>query len=263
VGTGIAIDLLAKTTDPGIAVIAPITLGLAVPGAMFAVDYYAPFHRGVPASISAGLLLGAVEGVAISGTQWQLTAGDRGERWSVGAYGALTFLGATGGGIGGYFFGEFARPDPRTLLFVSSGGAWGALTGAALGLGAGTGDFPKAADPAAVLGLLLYNGGIAGTGALSFFWTPSYTSMKAMWAGYALGALAGCLVYPFYIGSDSDPRHGLIANALGGLAGIGVGAALTFRSRDPDQVSTWKPPFQVGLAPSPNGGATLSAYGQW
>ena len=229
---------------------------------MYAVDYYTPFHRGVPASISAGLLLGAVEGIAISGTQFQLTSDNRGTRWSVGAYGALTFLASTGGGIGGYFFGEFARPDPRTLLFVSSGAAWGALTGTALGLGAGSGGFPRAADPAAVMGLVLYNAGIAGTGALSFFWTPSYTSMKAMWAGYALGTLAGCIVYPFYIGGTSDPRHGLIANALGGLAGIAVGAALTFNTKDSGQ-STWKPPFQVGIAPGQNGGATLSAFGQW
>jgi hypothetical protein len=227
---------------------------------MFAVDYYSPFHKGVPASISTGVLLGAVEGLAISGTQYQLTS-TKGN-WAVGSYGALTFLTATGGGIGGYFFGEFARPDPRSMLFVSSGAAWGALTGTALGLGAGTGSFPGAADPAAVLGLIMYNAGIAGTGALSLFWTPSYTSLKTMWAGYALGTLAGCLVYPFYIGSDSDPRHGLIANALGGLAGLGVGAALSFNSRDSGQ-SSWKPPFQVGVAPGQSGGATVTAYGQW
>ncbi|HQY62150.1 MAG TPA: hypothetical protein PK141_12200, partial [Polyangiaceae bacterium] len=137
-----------------------------------------------------------------------------------------------------------------------------ALTGTAIGLGASSGDFPRAADPAAILGLLLYNGGIAGTGALSLLWQPTYAAMKGMWAGYAIGALAGCLVYPFYIGSDADPRHGLIANALGGLGGLAVGAALTFNSRDPGQ-ATWKPPFHVGVAPGQGGGATLSAFGEW
>jgi hypothetical protein len=87
--------------------------------------------------------------------------------------------------------------------------------------------------------------------------------MKAMWAGYAIGALAGCIVYPFYLANpEADPRHGLVANAVGGLAGLVVGAALTYNSKDPGQ-GTWKPPFQVGVAPNTNGGGTLSAFGEW
>ncbi len=264
VGTGIAIDFMANVKDPGLAVIAPIGLGLAVPGALFAVDFYQPFHSGVPASISTGLLLGAVEGIAISGTQWQLSSKDK--QWGVGGYGALTFVMSTAGGVGGYFFGEFLGTNPRSLAFVASGAGWGALTGAAFGFGIGSGDLPKAADPAAVSGLIFYNVGLAGTGALSLFWTPSWRTQKYMWAGYGLGTLAGCVVYPFYLASDTgDPRHGLIANALGGVAGLVLAGALTYNLRDPGDTSAkgWKPPFQVAVAPAPGGGAALSAFGEW
>ena len=51
---------------------------------------------------------------------------------------------------------------------------------------------------------------------------PSWQTLKYMWLGDLLGTLATTPVYLFYIGSDADPRHGLIANAVGGLAGLGA-----------------------------------------
>ncbi len=83
-----------------------------------------------------------------------------------------------------------------------------------------------------------------------------------MWLGYLLGTAGASLVYLFYIGTNDDPRHGMIANGIGGLAGVGVAAALTADMKDPGQAS-WLPPFQVGLAPTQNGGAALTAGGSW
>ncbi len=71
------------------------------------------------------------------------------------------------------------------------------------------------------------------TGAIATFYTPSWQSLRYMWAGEMLGTLATTPVYLFYIGSSATPRHGLIANALGGLAGIAVAAALTGTMKDP------------------------------
>ena len=82
--------------------------------------------------------------------------------------------------------------------------------------------------------------------------------------GDVLGMLATTPVYLFYIGSDADPRHGLIANAVGGLAGIGLAAALTANMTDAPGTGSWTPPFQLAVSPAAIGsGAQVTAYGQW
>jgi hypothetical protein len=167
---------------------------------------------------------------------------------------------STGGGIGGYAFGEWLHPDPRSLGFIASGAAWGAVSGSFMGGGVGSGDWKNGAS---IGGLLGYNAGIFATGALSVGgYVPSWRTQQAMWLGYLVGTAASSVVYLFYIGSNDDPRHGLIANSLGGLAGVGIAALLTANMKDPDQTSkSWMPPFQVGITPTQGGGAALSAYG--
>jgi hypothetical protein len=83
-----------------------------------------------------------------------------------------------------------------------------------------------------------------------------------MWLGEVLGTLATTPVYLFYIGSSADPRHGLIANALGGVAGLAIAGAITAYWKDPVGTAEWAPPFQMALSPT-QGGAALTAMGQW
>jgi hypothetical protein len=263
VGTGIWIDGLAHVGDPGIAFIAPLAFGAAAPLGVYLWDQNAPLARGVPSSISAGLALGAVEGIAISGTQWQHSDHGGPNTWSFATQTSVTWLMSTGGGIGGYAFGEWLHPDPRSLGFIASGAGWGAISGSFLGAGAASGDWK---DGASIGGLLGYNAGIFATGAMSVAgYVPSWRTQQAMWLGYLIGTAATSVVYLFYIGSDNDPRHGLIANSLGGLAGVGVAALLTANMKDDDQTSSRSSllPFQVGFAPTPQGGAALSAFGQF
>jgi hypothetical protein len=263
VGTGIWIDALAKINDPGPAVVLPIVLGAAMPiGAFFWDDRGGPLHRGVPASISTGLILGAVEGVAISGAQWQFTR-EQNKDWSFQTQTTVTFLFATGGGVGGWAFGEWLRPDPRSLGFIANGAAWGTVSGIGLGV-ASSGDtsptttsLTKAGDGAAIGGLIGYNALFVAAGALSTVHTPSWSSQKYMWGGYLLGALAGCLVFPFYLFVDNGGeklKHGFIGPALGGLAGVGIAGALTWDLKDPEdqgRTGAWKPPVDLSLAPTP------------
>ncbi|WP_394842645.1 hypothetical protein LZC95_36940 [Pendulispora brunnea] len=272
VGTGIWIDALGKITDPGLAILAPIGFGAAFPIGVYFWDDYDRFHRGVPSSMATGLALGAVEGLAISGLHWQHTGGNALTSKSFQGYTTLTFLSATGGGIGGYFFGEWLRPDPRSLAFIASGSAWGAIAGTMLGAGASSGDWK---DAASIVGFLGYNVGIAATGALSTFYVPSYNTLKYMWLGYVAGTALSSVVYFFYIGSDSNPRHGLIANAAGGLAGLGLAAVLASDLKDDgDRRSGYfKAPFQLGMTPVPAlpgmsmssspGGTMISAFGEF
>ena len=262
VGTGIWLDSLGKVTDPGLAIIAPLAFGVAMPVGVYFLDDNVNLHRGVPASISTGLLLGALEGASISGLQWQFTGGPResDSQWKFHTWTTLTWLGATGGGLGGYVFGEWLRPDVRTLTFITSGAGWGAASGLMFGAGVQPGDWK---DGGSVGGFVGMNLGIAATGALSLVYTPSYNAQKWMWIGYAAGTAAGCIVYPFYLASDASPQHGLIANALGGLAGVGLAAIFAGQMSDDDPSSkkAFNPPFQLGASPTPGGGTAVTAFG--
>ena len=262
VGTGIWIDSLGGVTNPGIAFIAPLALGAAVPIGMYVWDQNEEFHRGVPSSIATGLLLGGVEGVAVSGLQWQLTGNGGNGSWGYSTWTTLAFVGATAGGVGGYAFGEWFRPDPRTLGLIGSGAGWGVAAGFLFGSGVVGGDWK---DGAAVWGFAGYNAGILATGALSTLYTPSWQSLKYMWLGDLIGTLATTPVYLFYIGTThpDDIRHGMIFNAVGGLAGLGVAAALTANMTDSLSSAAWTPPFQLAVAPTEHGGAALTAFGQF
>jgi hypothetical protein len=269
-GTGIWIDGLGNVSDPAVGSITPLLLGAAAPIAMWAWDNYSTFDRGVPSSIATGLTLGAVEGLAISGTQWQTTGNGGPNTWSFQAQSTVTFAMSTVGGVGGYLYGEWFKPDPRSLSFIVSGAGWGAISGLLIGAGAespswaggsGTNAPQSFGDGAAVGGLVGYNAGILATGALTVAnYVPSWRTQQAMWFGYLIGTAAGSLVYLGYIGQP-DAHHGMIANGIGGISGVAIAAALTANERD--TAKAWVPPFQVGVAPTGTGGAALSAYGTW
>jgi hypothetical protein len=247
VGTGIWIDALAGISDPGVAFIAPILAGAAMPIGVYFWDDAQTFDRGVPASMATGLLLGGLEGIAIDGVQWQATGNNGPNTWGFRTQTTVTFLTATGGGIGGYAFGEWLQPDPRSLGFIASGAGWGAIAGTLFGAGVtkSGGDWK---DGASVAGFVGFNAGILATGALSTAWTPSWKTQKYMWLGELAGTAAASVVYIFYLFSDAPPWHGLIANSLGGLAGVGIAGALTYDMKDDSDVP---PPPQPGTQQGP------------
>ena len=250
VGSGIWLDSLFKIKDPGTAIIMPLALGAAAPiGAFFWDDQGGPLHRGVPSSISAGLVLGAIEGISIAGVQWQYNR-EKNKDWSFSTQTTMTWIFATGGGVGGWAFGEWVRPDPRSMGFIVSGAGWGAASGSLLGIAVSGKDWK---DGASVAGLIGYNVGIVGSGALSLVHTPSWESQKYMWMGYGAGALVGCLIFPVYLFVEGDAKRGFIGPALGGLAGVGIAGALTFNLQDPadKRGKAFKPPVDIAIAPVP------------
>ena len=258
VGGGITIDAAANVRDPAVAVIAPISLGVAVPVGLFFLDREAPFHRGVAATMATGTWLGAAGGALIAGSQASFAA-QSGSYWNGGAYGGLTMLGATAGALGGYAFGEWLRPKPANLTFLASGTAWGSLSGAAIGIGAATSS-DDAVRGAMVGGLVGYGAGLVTAGVLTPLYRPSYYSQKWMWLGYGAGVAVTSLVYFAYLAvPNADPRRGLIANGLGGLAGAALAAVFTFDEADEDDARVFAPPFNLGFAPTEGGGAVTAA----
>ena len=273
IGTGVWIDALGKVDDPGLAIIAPIAFGVAVPAGMAIWDNVGRIHKGVPASVGTGLMLGAMEGIAIAGTNWQLTRASS-NQWAFGGNASLTWVTATVGGVGGYLFGEFGQPAPQSMALISSGAGWGALAGSLFGAGiTGTCDSssPYASDRycawngAAIGGLVAMNLGIAGAGIASLTgYVPSSDTMKWQWIGFGAGVLATTPIYLVYAFSDSDPKHGLVANAIGGVAGLSLATIFTLgdNSEKTTKAAAWTPPFQLSLAPV-KGGMTLGATGTW
>ena len=250
VGSGIWLDSLFKLSDPGPAVIMPILLGAAAPvGVLLWDSQGGPLHRGVPSSIATGLVLGAVEGIAIDGVQWQYNR-EKNKDWNFSTQTTITWIMATGGGVGGWAFGEWLRPDPRSASFILSGAGWGSLSGAMLGIAVSGKDWK---DGASVAGLIGYNVGFLGAGGITIAHTASYESQKWMWAGYGLGAGAGCLVFIPYLFSSDDAKHGFIGPALGGLAGMALAGVFTWNTQDTPAHAgmKFKPPFNLTLSQPP------------
>jgi hypothetical protein len=277
VGAGIWVDALGKITDPGGVIVAPLILGAAAPLGVYFWDRYSEFDAGVASSLATGILLGGVEGVGIAGLQWQATGNGGPHTWGFGGQTTVAVLGGVGGGIGGYAFGEWLHPNPNSLTLIASGAAWGTVSSTLFGAGITKrgGDWK---DTGSVLGFIGFNAGIAATGAISTFYVPSDAALENMWAGYTIGTAAASVIYVAYIFSDAPVWHGLIANSLGGLAGLTIAAVLSANSYAPPTPApqtypaqpgyyppphaSYKPPFYMGFAPS-HGGGVLTASGTW
>jgi hypothetical protein len=282
VGTGIALDGLFKIKDVGLQLVLPTLLGAAGALGVFLWDENATLHRGVPGATSLGTGLGFGLGMGINLAQFVL-ADTKDSEWSFGARGAVTWLTTVGGAVGGYFFGDFVRPNPKSLTFIASGTGWGTSAGLMLGAGLSgrNSSWDDTKKPLAWGGIFGYAIGTIGIGALDFAWTPSMQTQKYMWAGYGVGAGAfGLVGTVLYAASDSkgDVRPALALAALGGIAGATVMAVFTNDLQDDDDVKqqqeqqmgaprtskkkTWTPPFDLGFMPNKDGGS-VTASGQW
>jgi hypothetical protein len=256
VGTGIWIDAEAEVEDPGIAIIAPAIFGIAAPVGVFLVDRYG-FRRGMPeglpSAVAAGALIGAGEGLGITGTQWAIAEcpgedtgvgedengnplDDTGgcDEWGFKGLARSEVIGATvgaGAGAGLYYA---LKPYPESNLLYTSSIFWGTIVGAFFGGGASNGAWGEANDSVSIGGLVGFNVALAGAIGASIFWTPSWNQLGWMWGGFAIGAAAGALVYPFYAAfPDADPRRGLIVQGITATVGLGLGVIFARPLRSP------------------------------
>lgn len=228
VGAGVWFDAEAGVKDPGLVFIAPLILGAGAATGVFFLDQKPFNNRGIPASISTGLFLGAGEGVAIWSLQY--TRSKEADQWKFKELTRATFLSAAVGGAAGAAVGFLQEPSPKTSLLLNTGALIGGLSGSMFGWGASADDgkgFGSANDGASLGGLIGYNLGIGAAAGLSTFWIPTYKQMLYTWAGAGIGFAATSPVYLFYAGSEKPAKRGMILQGVGTLVGAGVGAALT------------------------------------
>jgi hypothetical protein len=257
---GVWVNSLFGLTNPGIAPIFPVALGAAGVVGAYAMDTTLTPRRGVLAATTLGMGLGAANGAGIALSQANYAG--PGEGWNFATQGTFTFLLMTAGAAGGYAYGEYVRPDAKAVAFAGNGAAWGAITGTLFGAGVTGGPWAAGASLWGTIGM---NGGaaIAATVAASAG-APSFRTQKYMWAGYGVGTAVSSLVYIAYAFSDDDPRAGLVTNALGGVAGLAVGAVMGAGLEDEPETAqsgTWSN-THFALAPV-NGGGMAMAVGSF
>jgi hypothetical protein len=259
--------------DPAGALVSPLLLGTLFPLGFFLWDnfYKGGIHRGVPSSISTGLIIGALEGLGVAGANFAIagdgTATVPGNRWGSNGIMTSVWVGSALGGIGGYAFGEFVRPNPRKIALVASGAGWGALMGSTFGGGVANSDGSSVGQGMLVGNLVGINVGVITTGVLAAVgYDPSWQSLKYMWLGAGIGLLAtSAIIYPIYLATGQqdqtmncgDPtdrhgcplvNHGMVANSFGMLAGVVIAGILTRDLKDPEPV-----PIPENTAPPPPG----------
>jgi hypothetical protein len=224
VGVGIWASTEMKLKDPGIFLIAPITLGLAAPIGAWALDNPS-MERGKPMAITAGLMLGAGEGLGIWGVQHSNSTGDN--TWHFRGLSRAMALGASIGGVGGFLAGEFLTPPPTTSTLAMSGAVWGTAIGSMFGYGASEGKWGKANNVTSIGGLVGYNVGMLAAGGLGAAMVPSETQIAWMWGGAGVGAAVSLPVFLLYAGKGGPPaRRGFVFMGAATTLGIVAGAML-------------------------------------
>lgn len=229
VGTGYGVGMgiwvsseLRVGDDPAVLLIPPVVLGVAAPTGIYFLDQ-PRMPRGLPASMAAGLVLGAGEGVGVAGVQYAFA--EERDEWGFRGLTRSAAVGATAGGLVGYGVGYYLEPPPATLALTTSGAAWGMTIGTMVSYG---GSKTGKNDYAALGGLIGYNVGMAGMGALGMAFVPKWYHLGWMWAGAGVGAAASLPVYLFYLGDETPPmRRGFVFTGTAITLGIGAGALLS------------------------------------
>ena len=113
-------------------------------------------------------------------------------------------------------------------------------------------------------GLVGFNAGLVGAGALSMVWVPTYKSLAWMWTGFGAGVAVSLPIYLFYAGGTHEVRRGLIFQGTAGTLGLLAGAVFSldspdFSMSDGSGLFGSKPnaPIQV------TGGGLMPVPGEW
>jgi hypothetical protein len=232
VGMGIWLSSEVGIKDPALFLIPPAILGVGVPVGVYLFDRTGP-HRGVPAAIATGTLIGAGEGLGI--WSYQHVHAQAADEWGFRGLARSEAIGSTLGAAGGVALGYLQSPSPKSSLLTSSAVLWGSAIGSMFGYGATAANqgYGRSNDGASLGGLIGLNVGLAAAAGASAAYIPSYKSLGAMWLGAGVGFGVSLPVYLLYARDGGPPaKRGLIFSGVTTTLGIGAGALFTFDSND-------------------------------
>jgi len=228
VGMGVwfSTEVGLEPNDLAVYMIPPALLGVAAPIGVYALDRPS-MPRGMPTAITAGMLLGAGEGIGIWSVQFVRTREDN--SWGFTGLSRSVGIATTAGALGGFAAGYYLEPPPTTSVLALSGATWGSAIGTMFGFGVTTGPYREANDTTAIGGLIGYNVGALAAGGFGAVAVPSATQIGYMWGGAGVGAAISLPIFLAYAGEGGPPaRRGFIfmgtATTLGILAGGVLGS---------------------------------------
>ena len=246
-GTSAWIVLLTKPENfagavlPFAGITASAVVGVAV------ADGYRPFRRGVPHAITAGLYLGAGQGLWVVGFQRAGAARrDDGSGWESAEVATALWAGATLGGVAGGLVGAWREPTPGRVSFTASAAIWSGLVFSFAGAALDPNDRTRG-EVAFATGGIAYDVGIL-TGIITApRITPSVARMRFVDLGGIGGGLLGAGVYAIAAESTANPRAGLASAAAGSVSGLALTWWLTRNMpKDPEDLprtATLRPLF--------------------
>jgi hypothetical protein len=259
-GTGVYVAIQAEPDSISGVTVPMLLFGAAIPVGVFVLDNNLTLRYGTPSAITNGLTLGLLEGALW--TSWYQAQARRDDEFSGKTAATLVWLPTTLGAVAGGLLGERQGTTPGRAELIGAGGTFGAaLTGLFLSSAIDTG---QEKDDAVLLGsAIMANVGAVGGYLAGRAWSPGVARVRYIQLGGLSGGLLTGLVYLSAADEDSSSdAFGVIA-AAGMAGGLGLSTWLT-SGMEPDlRREASQPTAQLLLTPTPGGGLSLGAFGQF
>jgi hypothetical protein len=259
-GTGAYVAIQAEPESISGVTVPMLVFAAAVPVGVFLLDDNTRVRYGTPSAITNGLTLGLLEGALWTG--WYQAQARRNDEVSGKTAATLVWLPTTIGGVAGGLLGEKQGTTPGRAEMIGAGGTFGAAL-TALFLSSAL-DAGQEQDDAVLLGSAI----MANVGAVAGYiggraWSPGVARVRYIQLGGLSGALLTSLLYLSVADENSEADSVGAITAVGMAAGLGVSTWLT-NDMDPDlRREQSQTSAQLLLTPTPGGGLSLGAVGQF
>lgn len=259
-GTGVYVAIQAEPESIAGVTVPMLLFAAAVPVGVFLLDDNTTLRYGTPSAITNGLTLGLLEGALW--TSWYQAQARRNDEVSAKTTATLVWLPTTIGGVAGGLLGEKQGTTPGRAELIGAGGTFGAAL-TALFLSSAL-DAGEEQDDAVLLGSAI----MANVGAVAGYiggraWSPGVARVRYIQLGGISGGLLTGLLYLSVADENSEADSIGAITATGMAAGLGLATWLT-NDMEPDlRRDQTTPTAQLLITPTPGGGLSLGAVGQF
>lgn len=261
-GTGVYVAIQAEPDSISGVTVPMLVFAAAVPVGVFLLDDNTTLRYGTPSAITNGLTLGLLEGALW--TSWYQAQARRADEFSGKTAASLVWIPTTIGGVAGGLLGERQGTTPGRAELIGAGGTFGAAL-TALFLSSAL-DAGEEQDDAVLLGAaIMANVGAVGGYLAGRAWSPGVARVRYIQLGGISGGLLTGLLYLSVADENSEADSVGAITAVGMAAGLGLATWLT-NGMDPDFRREQTPPqpsAHLLLTPTPGGGVSLGAFGEF